>query len=92
MTNRWHLEHIPPEVLTGLYRRETTITPAGTRVVRWVPDTSLLTELREIEKQVAIELGEWTERRDIRGDVTFVKLRELAALAESTDHQAALRN
>jgi hypothetical protein len=57
--------------------------------VRSVAATALIKELREIGTQVAFELGEWTERRDIRGDVTFVKLRELAELAESEDGQAA---
>jgi hypothetical protein len=35
-----------------------------------------------MDKQVVIELGELTVRRDIRHDVTFVKVWELAALAE----------
>jgi hypothetical protein len=40
--NRWHLEHIPPEAPTSFYRQEMTITPAGTRVARWILDTAQL--------------------------------------------------
>lgn len=39
---------------------------AGSRLVEeWTVDAGLLRELREVEKQAAIELWQWTERRDV---------------------------
>lgn len=40
-------------------------------VVKFRVDTALIDELREIQKQAAIELGQWTEKRSLSGKVTF---------------------
>lgn len=77
----WLLEGIPPEALTGLYIREVTITAGGTKIVRWAFDGVAVKELREAKKQLAIETGEWTENKNITGNMSFVALRELADAA-----------
>lgn len=46
-------------------------------------DTGLLRELREHEKQAAIEVGEWTEKRDSSGTSTVVNI----DLTQLTDEQ-----
>lgn len=47
-----------PTARTGIIGQE----PRANGAVLWAADTALLREEREIEKQVAIELGEWTEQ------------------------------
>lgn len=42
--------------------------PGGGRTEEWAVDTGLLRELRELEKQAAQELGQWTEKKDITSD------------------------
>lgn len=80
--NAWLLEHVPEESLSGMYIRKISITGGGTRIVEWVFDSAAVKELREHQKQLAIELGDWTENKNIRGDITFTSIRDLAALAE----------
>lgn len=38
-------------------------------VTEWAVDTGLLRELREHEKQAAQELGQWTEKRELSGEM-----------------------
>jgi transcriptional regulator with XRE-family HTH domain len=47
--------------------------PNNHTVEEYAVDTGLLKEIRELEKQAAIEMGEWSEKRELTGDlpVTF---------------------
>lgn len=49
-------------------------------------DTGLLKELREHEKQAAIEVGEWTEKRDNNGTATVVNI----DLTQLSDEQLSI--
>lgn len=51
---------------TGLLVRKETPTKQG-RIVEYQVDTALLAEMRATEKQVAQELGEWAEKREVSG-------------------------
>lgn len=56
---------------TGLLVRQTKMLGAGElarEIVEYALDAGLLREMRDHEKQIAQELGEWTERREISGD------------------------
>jgi hypothetical protein len=75
---------------TGLLVRQVKPAP-GSRVgmtEEWAVDTGLLSEMRATEKQVAQELGEWTEKRELSGkdgaplriDLTGLSDDELATL------------
>jgi hypothetical protein len=55
-----------PGGTTGLMVRSWKVA-GGTAYVEFAVDTGLLAELRAHEKQAAQELGEWTERNEIRG-------------------------
>src|SRR5262249_42455138 len=58
---------------TGLVvRREKSIgsDPAAQLVTEAEADVALLRELREIEKQAAIELGQWEETAGVKAEVT----------------------
>jgi hypothetical protein len=60
-----------PGASTGLLVRELKVIGAGKsarEVEVFRVDTGLLRELRELEKQAAIELGQWTEKRDVKMD------------------------
>lgn len=50
------------------------------RVEEYEVDVATLRELREIEKQAAIELGQWTEKRELSGQgggpITVIEVRE----------------
>jgi hypothetical protein len=46
-------------------------------VDEYAVDTGLLKELREIEKQAAQELGQWTEKREVGGTIRIVAALEL---------------
>ena len=48
-------------------------------------DAALVREMRELEKQIAIECGQWTERREITGKIDVTKLsdEELAAIVSA---------
>jgi len=50
---------------TGLMIHTVTYAKDGRRE-EWAVDTGLLKELREHEKQVAQEMGEWTEKREVK--------------------------
>lgn len=47
-------------------------------VVEYEVDTGLLKELREIEKQAAIEVGDWSEKRELSGKVQVEKIEHLS--------------
>lgn len=70
---------------TGLLTKQTRGIGSGDHfqvVDEYEVDTGLLRELREHEKQVAIELGQWTEKREHSGpDVDEAIEREMALLA-----------
>lgn len=80
--NTWLLSEVPPESLTGLYIRKSTVTGQGTRTIEWVFDYHAVKELRETQKQLAIETGHWTIRQDLSGTMSFANLRQLADAAE----------
>jgi predicted DNA-binding protein (UPF0251 family) len=42
--------------------------PAAYTVDEYAVDTGLLREMREIEKQAAIEIGDWVEKRNVKTD------------------------
>lgn len=48
---------------TGLIVRTVKVTPKGDKIVEFAFDSALFKEMRETEKQAAIELGQWTEKR-----------------------------
>jgi hypothetical protein len=52
---------------SGLMVLTVKFLPNGTRVEEWAVDTGLLKELREYGKQVAVELGEWSEKKELTG-------------------------
>lgn len=60
-------EWIAPGAETGLLVRTVKYTPTG-KVVEWAVDTGLLKSLLEHEKQAAIELSQWTERKELSSD------------------------
>jgi hypothetical protein len=53
-----------------LVRRERSVGSGQNQkfVAEYKVDTGLLRELRKLEKQAAIELGQWTEKRDVKLD------------------------
>jgi uncharacterized protein YjiS (DUF1127 family) len=61
-------------------RRHFVATGELTEVEEWALDTGLLKELRELEKQAAIELRQWTERREHTFDLSGLSDEELASL------------
>jgi 16S rRNA A1518/A1519 N6-dimethyltransferase RsmA/KsgA/DIM1 with predicted DNA glycosylase/AP lyase activity len=48
---------------TGLIVEEVKVSPKGDKTVVYSFDRALFQEMRETEKQAAIELGQWTEKR-----------------------------
>ncbi len=56
-------DHIPEEAETGLVILIETPTKMGVKK-EWAVDTSLLAEIRNTEKQVAQDLGQWTEKTE----------------------------
>ncbi|MDP9364399.1 MAG: terminase small subunit [Chloroflexota bacterium] len=61
-------DDVPAEATTGLLVEKETVNNAGHRTVEWSVDVGLLREMREHEKQVAQELGDWVERTE--GELT----------------------
>lgn len=57
--------------------------PSAQMVEEFEVDAALLKELRELEKQVAIEAGQWTEKREHSFDIDAAIEAELARLASS---------
>lgn len=74
------LDRVPAEVVTGLIVRQEKSTPFGT-TVEWVVDTGLTAEMRATEKQVAQELGEWTEKSKVEHDASDSFLDALRSFA-----------
>ena len=63
-----NLKDVPGGGNTGLLVRQVKGIGKGEDfqvVEEYAVDTGLLRELREHEKQAAIELGEWTEKQDV---------------------------
>ena len=56
---------VPFEATTGLLVEKESVNNNGYRAVEWSVDVGLLKEMREHEKQVAQELGEWVEKSEI---------------------------
>jgi len=56
---------IPAEVATGMVVHQVKFSPSGMPIHEWVVDAGTSAEMRNLEKQVAQELGEWTERQDV---------------------------
>jgi hypothetical protein len=72
---------LPPGVETGLLTK--TYKQIG-KVLQeeWAVDTGLLAEMRALEKQIAQELGEWTDKKDITsGGQTIGTLADILAAA-----------
>ncbi len=85
---------LPPGVELGLLTK--TYKQIG-KVLHeeWAVDTGLLAEMRALEKQIAQELGEWTDRADVtsKGEriLSFVDLaRQLADANELSEPQPEL--
>jgi Terminase small subunit len=77
-----------PGASTGLLTREIKSIGAGNNskeVEEFRVDTGLLRELRELEKQAAIELGQWTEKRDVKMDATVNQRAEILAATFTLD-------
>lgn len=45
--------------------------PLARTVEEWSVDTGLLGEMRQLEQQVAKEMGQWTEQQELSGDLTL---------------------
>lgn len=58
----------PPEAATGLFAAKRSISATGKPVTDWVFDASLVKEIRELEKQAAQELGQWSEKSEVTTD------------------------
>jgi hypothetical protein len=66
-----------PGGTTGLLVRRVKIIGSGENareVEEYEVDTALLKELRELEKQAAIEAGQWTTKAEVRGVVASVSV------------------
>jgi hypothetical protein len=79
---------------TGLLVRQQKALGGGDNfqvVDEFAVDTGLLRELRELEKQAAQELGQWTDRHEYSGGVIHVHAAaaELAKRADLADHYRA---
>ena len=66
----WFAEHEPnvPGGQTGMLLKTLKVVGSGPSAValpEYTPDVALSKELREIEKQAAIEVGQWTEKREV---------------------------
>ena len=60
--------------------------PSAQTVDEYQFDAALVKEMRELEKHISDELGQRTQKLDIRGAVTFADLHALAATGASADH------
>lgn len=54
---------------TGLVTKEIEIGKDGTLIENYKTDTGLLTALLNLEKQAAMDAGQWAEKREITGEV-----------------------
>ena len=69
-----------PGTSTGLMVRQTKIQSSGdgvTIVKEYSVDTALLREIRALEEQAAKELGQWSEKHEISGEIRSVAIREI---------------
>lgn len=65
-------DDVPEEAETGVVVLKEV--PSKFGIVReWAVDVGTLAEIRNIEKQVAIEKGEWQEKAEVSGSVTIVR-------------------
>jgi len=83
VTNRqWRLiTGVAPGAETGLMVRQEKMLGGGEmaeKIVEWKIDIPMLRELRDIEKQAAIEVEEWAEKRVI--DLSTLTIDQIAAL------------
>lgn len=74
-----------PGGVTGLIVRQFRPDGDGGFLTEYVADVAVTREIRELQKQMAQELGEWTEKRSITGELTFA---DLAALADEADAES----
>lgn len=61
---------LEPGIETGLLARQEKPTQFGT-VIELAFDRALLAEMRDHEKQAAMELGQWTERQQVESEITI---------------------
>jgi hypothetical protein len=81
---------IPDEAETGLVILIETPTKEGLKR-EWSVDTSLLSEMRATEKQAAIEVGQWQEKKDITSGGNPLSSIHLLALSEVSDEDLERR-
>ncbi|HEX7313286.1 MAG TPA: hypothetical protein VF297_05170 [Pyrinomonadaceae bacterium] len=82
-----NLKNVPGGGSTGLLVRQVKGIGKGEDfqvVEEYAVDTGLLREMREHEKQAAIEVGEWTEKREHSFDLSSLTDEELKALERIT--------
>ena len=72
---------VPAEAATGMVVHQTKFSPSGMQIDEWVVDTGTSAEMRNLEKQVAQEMGEWTEKRDVTSNGETLTYADLSALA-----------
>jgi phage terminase small subunit len=78
---------------TGLLVKQYKSDGDGGLVAEYVADVAITKEIRELQKQMATELGEWTEKRNIEGTLTLADLAILAIEDEPAaggDHSPAV--
>ena len=79
---------------TGLIVKQVKPTADGV-VVEYVADVAVTREIRDLQKQMATELGEWTEKRNIEGTLTLADLAILAVEDEPAtggDHSPSVES
>lgn len=59
-------DHMAPEAVTGLFVAKQSISATGRVVTDWMFDSALVKEIRELQKQAAQELSQWTEQAEIK--------------------------
>lgn len=82
-----NMQHVPGGK-TGLLVHQQKAIGAGPSmqiIDEYNVDTGLLKEMREHEKQAAQEMGQWTEKLNLTGAITFAELHALAATGASAD-------
>lgn len=77
-------DFIPDEAETGLVILIETPTKQGMKK-EWAVDTALLSEMRQTEKQAAIEVGQWQEKSDITSGGKPLAGVNLLGLSEISD-------
>lgn len=71
----------PPGIETGLLVKQTKFSPSGVEITEWAVDTGTLTSMLALEKQAAVEMGQWTEKSDVQHDATSNFLDALRSFA-----------